>query len=57
MTIRSYNDRKENDWTEEELKEGLQKDIRHMHSVFSSESDAAELIARYDRYISENLSK
>ncbi len=57
MTVRSYNDRKENDWPADELKEGLEKDICHMHKVFSSEDDAEQLIARYDRYIKENLIK
>lgn len=45
--ICSYGEALENGWTEDEIREGVQKDIEHMAKVFSREDDAADLIARF----------
>lgn len=37
------------------LVDALAKDVAHMHRVFSFESDANELIARYDAALKEYL--
>ena len=55
LLISSYNKRKENKWTIEELNEALNKDVSHMHKIFMREDDGAELIARFDKYIKDNL--
>ena len=55
--ICSYNRRRENEWTAIELKEGLTKDVAHMHKIFARESDGNELIARFDAFIEKNLVK
>lgn len=52
-----YNRRKENEWEADELEESLRADIAHMHKVFAVESDGAELIARFDKYLAVNLVK
>ena len=55
--ICSYNRRNENEWDGVELSEQLQKDIAHMYKCFAQENDTAELIARFDKFIADNLVK
>lgn len=48
LTHEAFVQRREGGYTTEENAEALKKDVAHMHRVFSSESDAADLIKRYD---------
>jgi hypothetical protein len=52
ITVSDYKRRvNSGDFSPEELKEILEKDINHMVKIFSAESDGVELIARYKAFI------
>ncbi len=48
-------ERRENDWTEEELVDCRVKDVFHMKKVFGREEDGADLFTRFEARLAQGL--